>query len=271
MVAYKSQSADLFMTPNHRIPLVTNDKRVVTVTAEKLYQIVRTKHFEGLSTLHAGNHVEPVDGRSVAEKVPFSDQVYCVTVDSDAIVVRRNGKVTITRQSQNFPKAMRSMIVPQPGNVLVGADMDQLELRVAAARWGVELYLRAFREGKDPHGMTAYAVFGNDFCRAAGVDPECYRGNGMLVGKAYDEKGKFTGKGEAKTYRDLSKGVQYCSQYMGSAETTHKLIRKTEVPAVHPETKEPLNDGTTDLPYAKLPLQKVRMMQENWLRGAPES
>jgi hypothetical protein len=148
--------------------------------------------------------------------------------------------------------------------------MDQLELRVAAARWGVELYLRAFREGKDPHGMTAYAVFGNDFCRAAGVDPSCYAGNGMLVGKAYDEKGKFIGKGEAKTFRDLSKGVQYCSQYMGSAETTHKLIRKTEVPASDPVTKEPLNDGTTDLPYAKLPLQKVRVMQENWLRGAPQ-
>jgi hypothetical protein len=280
MIYIEDEKVDLLMTPNHRIPfrfsgadfpLLHNE--VLTLTASEIHQlhrlVNRNKKSFPLRFIHPEEDIRITEDWSCKE-VDYDGMVYCVTVPSDAIVVRRKGKVTVTRQSQNFPKAMRSMIVAQPGNVLVGADMDQLELRVAAARWGVELYLRAFREGKDPHGMTAYAVFGNDFCRAAGVDPSCYAGNGMLVGKAYDEKGKFIGKGEAKTFRDLSKGVQYCSQYMGSAETTHKLIRKTEVPASDPVTKEPLNDGTTDLPYAKLPLQKVRVMQENWLRGAPQ-
>ena len=171
--------------------------------------------------------------------------------------------------AQNFPKALRAMVVPQPGNVFVGADMDQLELRIAAARWDVELYLRAFEEGKDPHSMTAFAIFGDKFCKAAGVDPVLFDRPGILVGGAYIN-GKFEGKGDAKSMRDLSKAVQYASQYMGTVEIVHKLIQKTELPAVHPETRKPLGDGTTDLPYAKLPLRKVRKMRDNWLKGAPQ-
>lgn len=171
--------------------------------------------------------------------------------------------------AQNFPKALRAMVVPQPGNVFVGADMDQLELRIAAARWGVELYLRAFEEGKDPHSMTAFAVFGEKFCEAAGVDPALFSRPGILVGDAY-VNGKFEGGGDAKSMRDLSKAVQYASQYMAKVETVHKLIQKMELPAVDPVTREPLGDGTTDLPYAKMQLKKVRRMRDNWLKGAPE-
>jgi uracil-DNA glycosylase family 4 len=163
--------------------------------------------------------------------------------------------------AQNFPKTLRKMVTAAPGHVLVGADMDQLELRIAAARWNVDLYLRAFVEGKDPHSMTAYAVFGDEFCKAAGVDPACFSGPGKLVGTAYDTSGKFKGEGEAVKLRNLSKAVQYASQYMAKVETVHKLIQKTEV-----ENK----DGTTDLPYAKLPLRQVREMHSNWLKGAPE-
>lgn len=207
--------------------------------------------------------------RAERKRVSWNGMVYCVTVPSDAILVRRNGKITITRQSQNFPKAMRSLVVAAPGHVLVGADMDQLELRIAAARWGVELYLRAFEEGKDPHSMTAFAVFGKAFCDAAGLDPVLFERSGILQGTAYDEKGKFIGDGEAKKMRDLSKAVQYAAQYMATVETVHKLIAKTEVPAKGTDGAVK-NDGTTDLPYALLPLRKVRQMRDNWLKGAPE-
>jgi hypothetical protein len=147
--------------------------------------------------------------------------------------------------------------------------MDQLELRIAAARWGVELYLRAFREGKDPHSMTAFAGFGQEFCLAAGVDAALIERPGILVGSAY-ENGKFVGTGDAMSLRNLSKAVQYASQYMATVETVHKLIQKTELPALDPETKKPIGDGITDLPYAKLPLRRVRLMRDNWLKGAPE-
>ena len=213
--------------------------------------------------------VNAVTHRAERSIIPWDEEVFCVTVPSDAIIVRRNGKITITRQSQNFPKAMRSLVIAQPGNVLVGADMDQLELRIAAARWGVELYLRAFAEGKDPHSMTAFAIFGNEFCKAAGIDPKCFDIPGKLVGTAY-QNGKFEGSGDAMSMRNLSKAVQYASQYMAKVETVHKLIQKTELPTLDPETKKPLADGSTDLPYAKLPLKKVGTMRDNWLKGAPQ-
>jgi hypothetical protein len=60
------------------------------------------------------------------------------------------------------------------------------------------------------------------------------------------------------------------SQYMAKVETVHKLIQKTELPTIDPETKKPMADGSTDLPYAKLPLKKVGTMRDNWLKGAPQ-
>lgn len=135
--------------------------------------------------------------------------------------------------AQNVPKGLRAMVIAQPGHVLVGADMDQLELRIAAARWGAELYLRAFTEGKDPHSMTAFAVFGTEFCKAAGVDPVLFDRPGILVGDAY-ENGKFTGGGDAKSMRDLSKAVQYAS--VGREEHVVVLDARRSVPisAVQP-------------------------------------
>ena len=92
------------------------------------------------------------------------------------------------------------------------------------------------------------------------------------MGACYDADGVFL-KGvskQAKSMRDLSKAVQYASQYMATVETVHKLIQKTELPSVDPTTGRPRGDGTTDLPYAKLPLRRVREMRENWLEGARE-
>ena len=164
--------------------------------------------------------------------------------------------------AQNFPKVMRGMVVAAPGNILVGADMDQLELRIAAARWGVELYLAAFREGKDPHSMTAFAVFGEAFLSATGLTADQFDRPGKLVSPSY-ANGKFIGTGEDMKMRNLSKAVQYASQYMATVETVHKIICKTEVPSK-------AGDGTTDLPYALMPLTRVRRMRDNWLQGASQ-
>ena len=174
--------------------------------------------------------------------------------------------------AQNFPGSQRKMVVAQPGHVLVGADMDQLELRIAAALWDVQLYLTAFAESKDPHSMTAFAVFGEEFCRASGLTAQQFSYPGKLVSKCYDDKGVFLkgASSDATSMRNLSKAVQYASQYMAAVETVHQLIQKTELPSVDPLTKKPRDDGTTDLPYAKLPLRRVREMRTNWLEGASE-
>jgi DNA polymerase I-like protein with 3'-5' exonuclease and polymerase domains/uracil-DNA glycosylase len=163
--------------------------------------------------------------------------------------------------AMNFPHALRGMVTARPGHVLVGADADQLEIRVAASIWQIEKYLLAFREGKDPHSMTAFLIFGEAFCKAAGIDPRAFESPGMLVGKSWDAQGTFVGKGEAKSLRKLAKAVHFASQYMASVDRVHKMIQSNE---------SPNDDGTTELPYATLELRRVRKMHDKWMKGAPE-
>jgi DNA polymerase I-like protein with 3'-5' exonuclease and polymerase domains/uracil-DNA glycosylase len=157
--------------------------------------------------------------------------------------------------AQNFPKGLRAMVVPQPGHVFIGADADQLELRIAAARWGAARYLRAFDAGADPHSSTAFAVFEDRFQKAEGFPGGRWDGDLFIP----DGTGKWGG--EAKSLRDLAKRVQYASQYMATVETVHRVIAQTETDN---------GDGTTSLPYLNLSLREVRRMHEAWLDGCPE-
>lgn len=189
---------------------------------------------------------------------PVSGRMYPGWNAASAVTGRLAGSKPMS--AMNVPMALRRMFRAQDGHLLVGADMNQLELRVAAAQWRVEIYLRAFEEGKDPYSLTAFSIFGDRFCQAAGIEPEQFEKPGPLIGKCYKE-GKFEGKGEAKNLRHLAKVVQLGSQYMAGVETVHKVIQATEL-----EEK----DGTTSLPYARLPMRNTRSMHANWLRGAPE-
>jgi DNA polymerase I-like protein with 3'-5' exonuclease and polymerase domains len=157
--------------------------------------------------------------------------------------------------AQNFTKALRSMVTAAPGHVLIGADADQLELRIAAALWQAQRYLRAFDAGADPHAATALACFGDRFKRAEGFPGGRWDGDLFIP----DGTGKW--QGEAKTFRDLAKKVQYASQYMATVETVHRVICQTE---------QMNDDGTSTLPYLHLTLARVREMHEAWLAGCPE-
>ena len=157
--------------------------------------------------------------------------------------------------AQNFPKNLRAMVTAAPGNVLIGADADQLELRIAAALWGAKRYLRAFDASADPHSSTALACFPERFKKAEGFPGGKWDGDLFVP----DGTGKWSG--EAKTFRDLAKRVQYASQYMATVETVHRVICQTETDN---------GDGTTSLPYLHLTLREVREMHQAWLDGCPE-
>ena len=148
--------------------------------------------------------------------------------------------------AQNFPGKLRGMVRAAPGHMFVGADADQLELRIAAARWKSIKYLDAFDRGLDPHSsVTALAVFGDRFIKAAGSKPPWKTGT------------KFTGN--AKKLRGLSKSVQYASQYWATVETVHRVITQTE---------QVNDDGTISLPYLRISMREVRAMHQKWLEGA---
>jgi DNA polymerase-1 len=67
---------------------------------------------------------------------------------------------------QNIPirteegRRVRSGFIAAPGNVLLGVDYSQIELRIVAHMAKDEAMLSAFRAGQDIHATTAAAVFG---------------------------------------------------------------------------------------------------------------
>lgn len=149
---------------------------------------------------------------------------------------------------QNIPLRLKDIFGAYPGNVLVGVDADQLENRVAAARWGEERYLRVFRRALvpgtppwecDPHIETMRMVFGEERVLAFTGQPD-----------AKSPKGSKT----FKRARDLGKRVAYASAYGANSQTVWEVITSAE-------------DDDDNLIYADLPLAEVVAMHENWLKN----
>ena len=67
---------------------------------------------------------------------------------------------------QNIPirtasgQLVRQAFVARKGNLLLGADYSQIELRILASMSGDELLTKAFREGQDVHSLTASQLYG---------------------------------------------------------------------------------------------------------------
>ncbi|HEX9204765.1 MAG TPA: DNA polymerase I [Candidatus Deferrimicrobiaceae bacterium] len=109
---------------------------------------------------------------------------------------------------------IRSGFVAEEGNLLIGADYSQVELRLLAHLSGDAELIRRFREGDDIHAATAAAVFGVD---PAGVTAELRRrakviNFGILYGMSPFGLSRELGIGgkEAKAYID-----QYFDRYPG--------------------------------------------------------
>lgn len=135
--------------------------------------------------------------------------------------------------AQNWPKHLRKLIIPAPGNVIVGADADQLELRIITSIAQIQLYLEAFADKKDPHAMTASLMFGKAF--------------DALVPKS-DQWDKL---------RKIAKGIKYASFYGSGDETVHGLVTSAE-------------DENGNLMYPDLSVREVATLKRNWLKGIPE-
>ena len=97
------------------------------------------------------NKRDPSDGRI------HTSFMQCVTA---------TGRISSTEPNlQNIPvrteqgREIRKAFIASPGNVLVGADYSQIELRLLAHISGDERFRDAFRNGEDIHARTAAEVF----------------------------------------------------------------------------------------------------------------
>ena len=124
---------------------------------------------------------------------------------------------------QNIPirtelgRRIRAGFVAENGNLFVGADYSQVELRLLAHLSGDAELIRRFRQGDDIHSTTAAAVFGVDL---SAVSPELRRrakviNFGILYGMSPFGLSRELGIGgkEAKTYID-----HYFDRYPGVKE-----------------------------------------------------
>ena len=141
--------------------------------------------------------------RTQPTQLTYKKNSYCISVPTGFIITRRHGKVIIIGNCQNITLAHREFFEAPDGWAFVGADKDQLELRVSACEAGEEELLEEMRKPNgDPHTMAAIRIFGDDFLNQS--------------------------KKDQKLMRDGLKNTTYCGLYEGSLKTVHTTIRKNK-------------------------------------------
>lgn len=143
--------------------------------------------------------------------------------------------------AQNIPAFLRDIFVPEEGHVFVGADMDQLELRLIAEEAEATRLIGIINNGLDPHNENMETVYG--------------KGIWELEGAPKDRKKK--GKGTFKRTRGITKNVFYAWQYAASVPTIHQQVVSVED-----------DDGV--LIYAHLTHSDVRDVVRGLKRAVPE-
>ena len=144
---------------------------------------------------------------------------------------------------QTLPYSIRDIFAAPPGYRFIYADMDQLELRLAAAVAGADMYLKSFK-GEipiEPHGITGQAMFGDAYWQIDGAPKDRTK----------------KGAGQFKAARDLAKTLCYASLYGASPTTIHKQLTSAE-------------DASGNLIYAHYNVRKVSALHRRWKQGAPQ-
>tara|TARA_R110001599_G_scaffold14180_3_gene62407 strand:+ start:2011 stop:4530 length:2520 start_codon:yes stop_codon:yes gene_type:complete len=143
--------------------------------------------------------------------------------------------------AQNIPKILRDMYVAPEGCVLIGADMDQLELRYIAEEANAKHSIHVINSGLDPHNETMEVIYGKGVWELDGAPKER----------------KLKGKGIFKNTRDITKNTRYAWQYAASTKRIHEQIASVE-------------DDKGNLLYAHLTIEDVRQVVEGLKRADPE-
>ena len=99
----------------------------------------------------------------------YDGRVYCVTVPSGAIVVRRNGDPVVSGNSQQLPSQdeddkykIRKLFTADEGKEMLAFDYANLEVRILAHFSEDEHLLEVFEQGLDSHGATAVKILDLD-------------------------------------------------------------------------------------------------------------
>lgn len=134
---------------------------------------------------------------------------------------------------QNVENKLRDLFIASPGNVLVGCDEAQLELRMMAGLSGSAYYLERFNTpDADPHRDLCVDLFGPKFLDLS--------------------------KDQQKKLRRCVKELTYASLYGAEDETKLEVITSAE------------DENTEQLVFPDFTLREVHAFTEAWHRRNPE-
>lgn len=130
---------------------------------------------------------------------------------------------------QNVPNLLRDMFVPAEGNVFVGCDQAQLELRMVAGMAGASHYLAAFNENRDPHLALCQDFFGGNF-ESAGKDQKkalrVFAKQFTYACAARGTKVVTLGPEGTKSIEDLVVGRDFTWTWDGEKYTPSRIVEK---------------------------------------------
>lgn len=179
-------------------------------------------------------------------EVPWNGSVYCVSVPSSYVLVRRNGRTCVTGQCQNVIEFIRALVEPEDGHIFVGADYDQIELRIVAALASLSGYLGVFAQDGDPHAVTSLLIYAKVFEECLAVMLDRRPGTATDGQRSQWEKFKNTGVPEKPTdereaalkfdatdpEKSFQRTARYLREHDGLSWSSEEEARK-HVAAVH--------------------------------------
>ena len=167
MIRYVSENTDMFVTEDHRCVVYVPNKGHTSWLKAKYLDHDRAWQYAHIKVTKDGAVVAEKLTDGVIERIEVEDfPVYCVTVPTGAIVVRRNGKIYV---SGNCPRSdtgkVREMFVSRFGeDGLVGEiDFSQLEVHGQAFLSGDENMKRDVTNKVDFHCMRVAAKLGEPY------------------------------------------------------------------------------------------------------------
>lgn len=91
--------------------------------------------------------------------VDYEGPVYCLTVPSSFFLVRDQGFISVTGNSQNIPEEHQHFFIPDDGYFFIDIDKARAEWVVVAYLAEDEFMIQAHESGLDVHARTAQLMF----------------------------------------------------------------------------------------------------------------
>lgn len=147
--------------------------------------------------------------------VPYEGKVYCVTVPSTFVVVRRNGIVCISGNTQQNPrgeslagKQIKSLTKAPDGYVLVASDYSQAEVRWMGAIAGDKTLAKKYQHVIDIKKQLLVDPTNNDLLKALKIDGDIHQSTAITMFNLNPDI-VFTDPKHAKLLRQRCKAVTF--------------------------------------------------------------